>query len=322
MFLDTPLERLHLDTELVRSVQRNPELLRKLARSSFRTILSINHPDVGGDGSLVDEASDAMAEINATNDEELGDIVEEFFAVRDSEEEQLKREQQALTNAKNERIRRSEEIRALLACAVTNQLTFSEAFIELGRSQLSPKNLLQEPDEFMTELPHIPDFVIVNSDLEGHALQIGKLRGTYDLAPDSVQVKNGAVVIEGSDARKSDDAAVKRRLKLSPKGVWVAEDQAKIIGVLDREHIDAPDAKIKTTRQLSSVSALPSARLGGEQSKHIDWQDISSTPWLRYVNPASGPKSIENKYVIVGSPIKESELAILGLCRKIVPRLS
>jgi hypothetical protein len=136
MFLETPLERLHLDTELVRSVSHDPDLVRKLARSSFRTILTINHPDIGGDGSLVDAASDAMAEINGADDEGINGLVAEFFAERDDEEGATSHRQEYLNQLKDEQSRRIEETETLLECSLAEKPRFQRAFIELGITHL------------------------------------------------------------------------------------------------------------------------------------------------------------------------------------------
>jgi hypothetical protein len=322
MFIETPLERLRLDTELVRSVQHDPDLVRKLARSSFRTILSINHPDVGGDGSFVDEASDAMAEINGATNEDLGMIVGEFFAIRDSEDEGIERDRvkRATALLETEKARRIAETEALLTCAYAEKPTFSKAVIELGitpyRGQ-QPYTTGSTEEELSlmvgSEDSPKPKFVIINNDLDGHIMEVGDSRGSFDFDSQYIDLhKNGSASVRGSDANARTGNPITRQLKLSPAQQW-AQNDAVLLGMIERQHVEpAEDLGTSARRQ-----QLPRSRLENGREFEPSWEAVSRTPWLEHMTPVSTHKNnLENKYVVVAKP-QASQVAILGLCRKL-----
>lgn len=346
LFADSPLERLHLDPELVQSVGEDPELMRKLARSGFRTIVAVNHPDVGGDGSLIDQAKDAIDEIDEAEDSEITDLVDEFLTERlndpDAIQETFQNNEKIL---QTERSRRIAETSALLKCSLSEKPKFKEMILQIGiqpsLNEDDPWTMLSDdpnPDPLDVINSHTPNLVLLDSSLRGSSLELqpedisffdkhragstenfedetGGSSGT-NLRRDDFKIHNdGTVSLQNMNDESMDDPrnedAIYRQFKPTP--LHLSSVKPKILGVVERVRLEESlkHDPSKTPADLTSTLQLPK----NKSSDSINWSPVSVAPWLQYMEPAT-PKNMEGQYIVVANE-NADQVAILGLVRRL-----
>ncbi len=346
LFADSPLERLHLDPELVQSVGEDPELMRKLARSGFRTIVAVNHPDVGGDGSLIDQAKDAIDEIDEAEDSEITDLVDEFLTERlndpDAIQETLKNDERILQAERNKRIA---ETSALLKCGLSEKPKFKKMILQIGiqppLNEDDPWTMLSDdpnPDPLDVIISHTPNLVLLDSSLKGSSLELqpedisffdkhragstedfedetGGSSGT-NLRRDDFKIHNdGTVSLQNMNDESMNDPsnedAIYRQFKPTP--LHLSSVKPRILGVVKRE-----DLEESLKHNPLQATASPSSTLQlthNQDADSINWSPVSIAPWLGYMEPATA-KNIEGQYIVVANEDAD-QVAILGLVRRL-----
>lgn len=336
MFLENSFTLLHADPELVESVKHDPALLRKLAKSSFNTVVTVNHPDVGGDGTLIDEVNQGIAEINGATDEELAVIVDDFVSEKQLSSNEVVGARKMRHELENER--RVAEVGALMRCLQAPQPRFSKIVVELGISTpgiMGPDNfnIPSQSDDSEDDLLDEIRFVLLDEKLQGVSMKrttvLGKDTGlNIDIRDadnyvfgedDSVEILNGYAVedsfVEGEDLDAPE--YMEGRISTVPHSIKFGTDKKlrwkegiAILGAVQRRHIEGGEQGA-TTHKLSELESAKKA-----SDNELDWSDAERNPWLQFMEVAH-TDNMEDKYVIVQSESRPGQLAILGLCRKI-----
>ncbi|NDC22183.1 hypothetical protein EBZ57_02320 [bacterium] len=325
---ENPLDALKIHPDLIDAVTGNPEALRQLANMQFKAIININHPDKGGDGSLIEPATEAMNEIRGSDTKQMESLVDEYYQIHDQSEEG---EGRISSSTRKEYIheitRRKAETQALLECYKTPTPDFDKAFVQLGKSAIN-----EDDDTLLVSglVPSNEKFVIVDSQFKGQLVAPKSpninLDFSFNLDPDSTMIINDETVEMSAnvasskqkrnfdssssiDNQSSDITTELFTVYMKAEKPYHVQSALNILGVVDREIIEeeyypsnddeAFQIESKDTNDLVVV-----------------WQDVGSFMYLKDLQPVHSPEEMVDKYIVLAHA-KESQIALWGLCRQI-----
>jgi hypothetical protein len=322
MLYENPLELLYVDPVVVEAVGNDPERVRTLARGMYRVLARNLHSDVAAERSeLLDEATEAIAEINGADSDGMMLIVEEF---RSNEPEERTRDNLNAVKEvlKDEQIRRIRETRALLKCALAEKPSFTQALIEVGISPYYGTNEAYSPD-YQEELSmgvtyqNPPLFVLIGQDLKGKSMRVGDQPGGFVFEDEHITVhKNGNVTVKGSGTDYLSGSQLTARLKLTPNKDWEQGGGVSILGVVHRDFVE-PREEIARDSSALGLPRPPKSKPAFAGTEDLDWEDVSQPNWIKHLKPATA-ENMANHYVIVADK-DLNQVAVLGLCRKLIP---
>jgi len=325
-FYDNPISALMIHPDLVDSVSGDPEKVRQIARVFHKAIVGINHPDKGGDGSLIAPATDAIDEINRANPQEMAELVEEFYESGSQSpggEAQAKARKAYL----NEINRRQDETRFLYRLMQNGTPDFNMAFVQLGQSTI------EEEGDSMLLSPLIPSsakFAILDSNFQGNLVSPRVPNGANDynieLSADSVIIDSlNRVSLSAAESKVAGDSISSADNQQSDFGeeilismesdtTYGVKNAMGVVGVIDREVIEDSSFGSSQYQEEDSTTLLESPK--GPSVFDVSWQDVASFPLLREMNLVNEADQMLNKYLVIGHE-SEAKLALLGLCRQI-----
>lgn len=326
---EQPFTALGLDPELVNDAKRDPDTLRELAKLAFKTIVKINHPDRGGDGSLIDPATEAMGEINEADDSQLYDLVEEYEDLKGESEVGYK--DYNYEDSKGEKQRREDEIVNLFEIArLAPAPEFKLAFIELGQSELFDDNLFINKKDIKSS--EKAKFVLIDDHLKGSYMNVTAPLDDADygadMKSDGLKIDSEKklvtlnayenIIHEDQNKEHVDDLDSEETpvvLKIESSSKYNAPTGSKIFGVVERSKITIyQDGNAKKGKKNSALQIAASEDTEKEQ---LYWLDIGGLDWLKDIKPVSSIEDMEDKYIILANQ-SQPKIAILGLCRKII----
>ena len=323
LYLDAgkPFDALRINPEILQGLK--PDAVRRVVELSSRIVAETNHPDRGGNGLLVGPAIDAKNMLIQLSDKFLMREVERHIKRSEEDGSYYKSiDSQVILN--QEREHHIEDIRALIECIFAPKPVFKKALFELGIS--ASMSYLREGQnskmigvESFTE----PKFVVLDQELNGYDIEIGKESVSICFDSEYIDFKEGSGINDPISVRGGLKSIygeqTSTELLLVPSKEWKHEDLITILGMVDREYIEKyrKKPKVDYEYEYEYEPKKITQRLDKDDGEQLVWRDAYDVDWLRYIVPAISEGNVmENMYAIVGNP-QDNKIAILGLCRKI-----